>query len=499
MPAARRLRAGPDAAGRAHAQDRRRRALGGRRRRRGRSLVTEPGGQGVGHARRAVDDVAPMARRSAGDQRRTGQHRRDPRAGAPATRGPPPVASCVGPLRPPPLSGRSGPDQRPPAADPARRGGGRRRRAGWPTQAGHRQEQGDQHPSEHGHDDRPPAPRAVGLAGIEPATSSLSGMRSNRLSYSPAVVRSSRRSERHPTTRPMARAPDAASQVSTAKPGPAHLRGGAAGRRVSSSTTVSRMPPTRSLIRLNTTASSTERTVTTTTRPSPPSTASTEDPLAVEREALQGEGRADDLLDVGDHADVHGHRPDHDAGEREHHEHAQVQEQRHLEHRPGHRRDARSAPPVVPACGERRGRSRHPGRPAGAVGSATTRRSSTTATARGGLGWGAASAGAGSSRASASRRSTPAGAPTTTATPTAASKRGKDRSASTSTHPAPRDPTTVGACTRQTTRSRWTCSDSGAARAGGRRRPRTARRWRSPGVRPAPPPPAPDDRPGGTP
>ena len=31
-----------------------------------------------------------------------------------------------------------------------------------------------------------PGETGVGLAGIEPATSSLSGMRSNRLSYSPA-------------------------------------------------------------------------------------------------------------------------------------------------------------------------------------------------------------------------------------------------------------------------------------------------------------------------
>jgi hypothetical protein len=45
---------------------------------------------------------------------------------------------------------------------------------------------------------RPPRPavpaltwsNAVGLAGIEPATSSLSGMRSNRLSYSPGEAKS---------------------------------------------------------------------------------------------------------------------------------------------------------------------------------------------------------------------------------------------------------------------------------------------------------------------
>ena len=82
----------------------------------------------------------------------------------------------------------------------------------------------------------------VGLAGIEPATSSLSGMRSNRLSYSPMCEVATLATGLAPRQ---------------ARIGCAALVPGGPDDRISSSITVTRMPPTRSLMRLNSTASST--------------------------------------------------------------------------------------------------------------------------------------------------------------------------------------------------------------------------------------------------
>jgi hypothetical protein len=90
----------------------------------------------------------------------------------------------------------------------------------------------------------------VGLAGVEPATSPLSGVRSNQLSYSPAggsmvAVRGRRHQpdtradgEDLPATRSSSDQPDVRDAVS-------------------SSRIVTRTPPTRSLIRLNTIAMNT--------------------------------------------------------------------------------------------------------------------------------------------------------------------------------------------------------------------------------------------------
>src|SRR5262249_37581367 len=91
----------------------------------------------------------------------------------------------------------------------------------------------------------------VGLAGIEPATSSLSGMRSNRLSYSPWCEVQRYQSAARPGS---GTGQDLGSTIS------------AEGRAVSSSITVTRMPPARSLMRLNRTVSSTLKPVPAITR-----------------------------------------------------------------------------------------------------------------------------------------------------------------------------------------------------------------------------------------
>ncbi len=81
----------------------------------------------------------------------------------------------------------------------------------------------------------------VGLDGIEPTTSPLSGVRSNRLSYSPAephTLQPSRQCVR-PLRRRQLRHLRLSTQVQRA------------GGRRSSSSTVTRTPPVRSLIRLN--------------------------------------------------------------------------------------------------------------------------------------------------------------------------------------------------------------------------------------------------------
>ena len=159
--------------------------------------------------------------------------------------------------------------------------------------------------------------RVVGLAGFEPATSPLSGVRSNRLSYSPVD--------------------GWRSYFRVFQAGQRNRRGRVRGRwrAVSSSMTVTLIPPVRSLMRLNSTHSKTLKNVPATTSTNPPTARPRKIWPALNLNSCSANSLLNERLGVIHCARPHRDAPQHYPGQHHDHPEAQVEDQRDLQRRPG--------------------------------------------------------------------------------------------------------------------------------------------------------------------